>query len=59
MAAEGEITAATVVLKFGANDHRAGIFGTYKHNQSEALHAVLILKAKLVLEVLPMFRKTY
>ena len=55
MAEAGEITAIAVVLKLGPNDHRAGMYGAYKKNPSEALQATFILEGKLRGELLPIY----
>lgn len=39
----GEVTGVVLVLHYGPEDHRAGVFGEYKKNPAAALRATFVL----------------
>lgn len=47
LAERGQITAHAFVVKFGPNDHRAGVSGDYKRNPEEALTATFRMERRL------------
>ncbi len=51
---KGVITGSVLVLEYGPEDHRAGVFGSYEKNPASALKATFVLDFQLRGELKPL-----